>query len=207
MQKGFSSIIIALIGLIILVGVSGGGYILYQQQKLKSITDYESCSKHYPVLLSYPGQCNTPDGRHFIQQLSDEEKKKLIPPNVISPKETLKKEVNDEPLLYPKVIWSATESALLLFHNEEEVIEIRGYRNISNLSQGYSRELHSDFFDYYDRELLQRGWLVDDWEMADGADGGVRGYKKENRRFRFGYQGSRGDSEQKGSRLTVEYSN
>lgn len=29
---------------------------------------------------SYPEQCNTPDGKHFVRELSEEEKKKLIPP-------------------------------------------------------------------------------------------------------------------------------
>lgn len=29
---------------------------------------------------SYPEQCNTPDGKHFTRELSDEEKQKLTPP-------------------------------------------------------------------------------------------------------------------------------
>ncbi len=77
MQKGYSTIFIVLLGLLILAGSLVGGYYYYQQQKLKGITDFESCAKHYPVLLSYPGQCNTPDGRHFVQELSISEREKL----------------------------------------------------------------------------------------------------------------------------------
>src|SRR3989344_3354810 len=79
MQKGFSLIIIILGTLLVLWLLSGGGYYLYNQQKLRSITDFESCAKYYPVMLSYPGQCNTPDGRHFVNELSDEERENLAP--------------------------------------------------------------------------------------------------------------------------------
>ncbi len=34
---------------------------------IKSINSFESCGKYYPVMESYPAQCVTPDGRHFIQ--------------------------------------------------------------------------------------------------------------------------------------------
>ena len=33
---------------------------------------------------SYPEQCNTPDGRHFVRELSEEEKDKLKPPAEVS---------------------------------------------------------------------------------------------------------------------------
>ncbi len=93
MQRGFSSLIIILGVLLTLGVIAGGGYYFYNQQKLiklslsetNSITDFETCSKYYEVLLSYPGQCNTPDGRHFVQEISEEEKKKLIPPGEIQP--------------------------------------------------------------------------------------------------------------------------
>lgn len=81
MQKGFSALIV-LIGLIILAGLAYGGYSYFQQQKIKNINSFEGCAKLYPVMESYPAQCNTPDGRHFVQELTDEEKKKLVPPTI-----------------------------------------------------------------------------------------------------------------------------
>lgn len=84
MQKGFSPVLI-LVGVLMIGLLSVGGYYFYNQQKLKAITDFESCAKYFLVLLSYPGQCNTSDGRHFVQELSEEEKKKLIPPQESSP--------------------------------------------------------------------------------------------------------------------------
>lgn len=79
MQRGFS-LIIVLIGLVVLTGLIYGGYAYFQQQKIKQIDSFEECAKEYPVMESYPAQCNTPDGRHFVQELSDEEKQKLVPP-------------------------------------------------------------------------------------------------------------------------------
>lgn len=77
MQKGFG-VIYLIVGILIL-GLMVGGYYFYNQQKVKSINSFEECAKYYPVMESYPAQCNTPDGRHFVQELSDEEKKKLVP--------------------------------------------------------------------------------------------------------------------------------
>src|SRR3989344_3994477 len=85
MQKGFSTILIILAVLITAVLIGMGGFYFFNQQRLKNITDFKYCSKFYPVMESYPGQCNTPDGRHFVQELSEEEKKKLIPPIQSSP--------------------------------------------------------------------------------------------------------------------------
>ncbi len=80
MQKGYIPIV--LLGAIFLVlAFPGAAAYYYQQQKVKAINSYEECAKVYPILMSYPGQCNTPDGRHFVQQLSEEEKKKLQPPS------------------------------------------------------------------------------------------------------------------------------
>ena len=41
-------------------------YLPYTYNKIQSFDD---CAKKYPILLSYPGQCNTPDGRHFVQNI------------------------------------------------------------------------------------------------------------------------------------------
>lgn len=57
-----------------------GFFIFYQNQlKVKSVNSFDDCAKYYPVMESYPAQCNTPDGRHFVQQLSEGEKEKLKP--------------------------------------------------------------------------------------------------------------------------------
>lgn len=78
MQKGSALPLTALGGiLIILIGLSG--YYFYRQQQIKSINSFEDCAKLYPVMESYPEQCNTPDGKHFTRELSEEEKQKLNP--------------------------------------------------------------------------------------------------------------------------------
>lgn len=35
------------------------------------VTNFEECALHYPVMESYPPQCNTPDGRHFVQDVGN----------------------------------------------------------------------------------------------------------------------------------------
>lgn len=77
-RQGFTAPL-ALIGLAVIALLLAGAYLA--RQKPPVVNNFEDCIRAgYPSLLSYPGQCNTPDGRHFVQELSEEEKKKLIPP-------------------------------------------------------------------------------------------------------------------------------
>jgi hypothetical protein len=80
MQKGFAGIFMLLLGFVIGVALVSSLYLGYQakQKDKPNINSYEDCVKAgNPALLSYPGQCNTKDGRHFMQQLSPEEQQKL----------------------------------------------------------------------------------------------------------------------------------
>ena len=82
MQRGFSTLVIIL-SLVLLGGLIGGAFYLgkinYSSQSV--VNNFEDCTKAgYPVMESYPAQCRTPDGKVFIQQLSEEEKSKLVPP-------------------------------------------------------------------------------------------------------------------------------
>lgn len=80
-QRGIATTVILLFFLLAAVAIASGAFIFFQkQQQLKSINSFEDCAKYYPVMESYPAQCNTPDGRHFVQELSEEEKEKLKPP-------------------------------------------------------------------------------------------------------------------------------
>jgi len=73
---------ICLIIIFILLASAGLGAAFYlKQQKIKKISNFEQCGQAgYPILESYPAQCKTPDGRTFVQELTDEEKAKLQPP-------------------------------------------------------------------------------------------------------------------------------
>lgn len=84
-QRGIATSIVLIIFLIAGVAVVSGFLIFYQNQlKIKSINSFEDCAKYYPVMESYPAQCNTPDGRHFVQELSEKEKEKLKPQQTTS---------------------------------------------------------------------------------------------------------------------------
>lgn len=53
---------------------------LQKKKELAEMDSFEDCAAAgYPILLSYPEQCNTPDGKHFTRALSEEEKKRLAP--------------------------------------------------------------------------------------------------------------------------------
>ena len=84
MQKGFSLIII-LVGVAVLAAAGFGVYYFQKQQAIKNINSFEECAKAgYPVTAMFPATCRTPDGRIFTQILSEEEKKKLQPPESTS---------------------------------------------------------------------------------------------------------------------------
>lgn len=82
MQRGFS--IMMLVFLVAILAIVGAGsFYLFNQQQLAAINSFNDCAKKYPVMESYPAQCNTPDGRHFVQELSDEERQKLVLPTAL----------------------------------------------------------------------------------------------------------------------------
>ena len=41
----------------------------YLPYAYKQIKNFDDCAKRYPVMESYPAQCNTPDNRHFVQDI------------------------------------------------------------------------------------------------------------------------------------------
>lgn len=83
MQRGFSVImIIFLVAILSIVGA--GSFFLFNKQQLAAINSFDDCAKKYPVMESYPEQCNTPDGKHFVQgpmyrhyDISTEEKSRI----------------------------------------------------------------------------------------------------------------------------------
>lgn len=77
MQRGFS-LMLLLFFVAILAIVGAGSFFFFNKQQSSVINSFDDCAKKYPVIESYPAQCNTPDGRHFVQQLS-EENSKMVP--------------------------------------------------------------------------------------------------------------------------------
>lgn len=80
MQRGFASFVLLIIGFLLLVSVSGGIYLLLLDRSPK-INSFEDClAAGQPILKSYPRSCVTDDGRSFTEELSEEEMKKVRPP-------------------------------------------------------------------------------------------------------------------------------
>lgn len=83
MKKGNALVFFLFGALVFALGVLA--YLLWQNQQLikRAPLTYEECIKipGAVILQSYPGQCVTPDKRSVWQPLSDEEKKKLQPPD------------------------------------------------------------------------------------------------------------------------------
>ena len=65
-QRGIATTVVLLIFLLAGIAIASGAFIFSQkQQKSKQINSFEDCAKHYPVMESYPEQCNTPDGKQI----------------------------------------------------------------------------------------------------------------------------------------------
>lgn len=48
-------------------------YSVYRRQKIANISSFDECAAAgYLVMDSYPGQCRTPDGRLFVQNIGNE---------------------------------------------------------------------------------------------------------------------------------------
>jgi hypothetical protein len=69
-MRGFSVVILVFL-VTILALVGAGSFYLFNKQQLAAINSFEECAKKYPVMESYPAQCNTPDGKHFVQDLRE----------------------------------------------------------------------------------------------------------------------------------------
>lgn len=70
----------------LVVATSFGAWVVLSQSGssnvVKDIESYEDCvAAGYPVLESFPEQCNTPNGRNFVRELRDDEKSALEAPS------------------------------------------------------------------------------------------------------------------------------
>ncbi|MFN7088448.1 MAG: hypothetical protein ACK4NX_01300 [Candidatus Paceibacteria bacterium] len=67
MNEKLKVTIFLLVGLLV-IAVGLLGYNRLKKAKISKIDSYEECVKAgYPVALSYPSTCRTPDGRIFTQ--------------------------------------------------------------------------------------------------------------------------------------------
>lgn len=78
-QRGIATTVILIIFLLSGIAIASAYFVFFQKQQKAAVNSFEDCAQYYPVLESYPEQCNTPEGRHFVKELSEEQKKKLEP--------------------------------------------------------------------------------------------------------------------------------
>ncbi len=84
-----------IIFLVLLIGISVVGILLWQYQKVEKpaidINNFEECAKvGYPILESYPRQCKMPDGKTFTEDIGNElEKYDLIRVSTPRPNQTI----------------------------------------------------------------------------------------------------------------------
>ncbi len=81
-KKG--NVLVIILGLAAVLGVAVVTFFFWQsKQSPKSPLTWEECIKipNAQILFTYPGQCVAPDGRSVTQTLTEEEKKKLVPPD------------------------------------------------------------------------------------------------------------------------------
>jgi hypothetical protein len=61
----FSPLILGVALLVTVLALLGGYYL--KQQRIAKISTFEECVKYFATLEIFPAQCNTPDGRSFVQ--------------------------------------------------------------------------------------------------------------------------------------------
>lgn len=58
--------------IIVLIATGLFSFLLIKKNDEIHITNFEECSKKYPVMESYPPACITPDGKRFIEDIGNE---------------------------------------------------------------------------------------------------------------------------------------
>lgn len=58
-------------GMLLFGIVAAFGWQRFSRQQAPSITTFEECAKAYPVGESYPRQCWTPEGGHFVETVGE----------------------------------------------------------------------------------------------------------------------------------------
>lgn len=72
-------IIYILIALVVIGGLVGIILKVGKNREMRAIDSFEKCAEKYPVQASYPAKCLTPDGRQFVQKLTEKEQENLLP--------------------------------------------------------------------------------------------------------------------------------
>lgn len=76
-RKTLTAVILILLIIAVIIGIASYNFSLNQLPQTgdninQSITDFDSCAAAgYPILESYPPQCKTPDGRSFVQEVTE----------------------------------------------------------------------------------------------------------------------------------------
>ncbi|MBP9716850.1 MAG: hypothetical protein KBD51_02800 [Candidatus Levybacteria bacterium] len=134
-----------------LIGFAGGKYYL-DQQKLKAINDFESCvASGNPIQESYPATCRTTDGRSFTQVLSEEEQKKLLPPDPTADWQTYTNNIYNFSFKYPREGKieefppdAPAPAAILRIPNTSSDLLVHVYENFKTVNEAISYKLDSE---------------------------------------------------------------
>jgi hypothetical protein len=79
-MKNYLRIILATL-FILVVGFFILNNYIYNEKQADEINSYQACAEAgYPILESYPEQCQTPDGRTFTRELSEDDYRNMIAP-------------------------------------------------------------------------------------------------------------------------------
>lgn len=70
MRRRVSLPVFMVVSLLVAALLSAGFFAFYNKSQLNVIKSFEKCSQKYPVMESYPAQCSTPGGKHFVQPQS-----------------------------------------------------------------------------------------------------------------------------------------
>lgn len=193
-QRGVSTLFL-IAGILGITIAAASTYFIFAQnldKKAKAINSFEDCAKLYPIMESYPEQCNTPDGKYFTRQLSVEEENRLVPPLDPSPSvksgetanpdsiganwKTYKDKISKFSLEYPPNLHeSGDRTQMFLVKNTatpaeklsyaDQLVEIRVGNNVSRFNQYYDTSISQKVEGYGDFKI--KNSLIDNNQAVE----------------------------------------
>lgn len=121
-------IIIVTASLIILVGISIwlGLFWMGQNGGIEDISSFDECAQAgYPIMESYPRQCNTPDGRTFVEQINGREESGISGTVLLGPtcpviRDPPDSECSDKPYATALVLTTSDQARVIKEFRSEE---------------------------------------------------------------------------------------
>lgn len=183
-QRGLTTTFIFIIILFAAVTITIAYFTYANKQNSPEINTFEACAAHYPVMESYPEQCQTPDGKHFTRILAPQSSPQSSPQVSLRPQikdetagwRTYQDEINKFSLEYPPDLHESGNAAqIFLVKNTatpaeklsyaDQSVEIRVDNSVSRFNQYYDTSVSQKVEGYGDFKI--KNSLIDNNQAVE----------------------------------------